>query len=46
MVIYCEYCGKENSDDSKFCTRCGKKLPALSDDDLLSYFLVGLMFLK
>ncbi len=24
--MYCRYCGKENSNDSRFCSNCGKKL--------------------
>lgn len=24
--MFCKYCGKENSDDSKFCNSCGRSL--------------------
>lgn len=30
-IIYCQYCGKQNSSKARFCENCGKKLSTLND---------------
>ena len=29
-IMFCKYCGKENSDDAKFCSSCGKAFSDVS----------------
>lgn len=34
MLTICPKCGKEISDDFKFCPECGTKIPAVEEDDV------------
>lgn len=32
-IMFCKYCGKENSDDAKFCSSCGKAFSDMSAEN-------------
>lgn len=38
LLAYCHKCGKQNTDESKFCASCGAKLESTSTHKIKKYF--------